>query len=202
MVERVHLPRELVEFLLEEIKRRQKEGSRARLAEIRILKTKIAKIKERRNQAYIDKLDGKISEERWLELERKWSEEQLNLEREIERLENPEPFSLDDLEQTLELLERAPELYDRQPAEEKARLLKTLVWKCVLRGEKVEPNYKKPFDLVAEGKGTENWYARQDLNLRPLAPEASALSPELRAHNIRFPGSEKPAKPRNRSTDS
>ncbi len=26
------------------------------------------------------------------------------------------------------------------------------------------------------------WYARQDLNLRPLAPEANALSPELRAH--------------------
>jgi len=28
----------------------------------------------------------------------------------------------------------------------------------------------------------EGWYARQDSNLRPLTPEASALSAELRAH--------------------
>ena len=27
-----------------------------------------------------------------------------------------------------------------------------------------------------------NWRARGDLNARPLAPQASALSPELRAH--------------------
>src|SRR5690606_19971671 len=27
-----------------------------------------------------------------------------------------------------------------------------------------------------------HWYARQDSNLRPIAPEAIALSPELRAH--------------------
>ena len=32
----------------------------------------------------------------------------------------------------------------------------------MLRGEKVEPNYKKPFDLVAEGKETENWYPLVD----------------------------------------
>ena len=187
VVERVHLPHEVVEFLLEETKKAQANQDQSRLAQIRILKRKLEKVKERRDRAYLDKLDGKISEERWLELERKWSEEQLALEREIERLENPEPFPLDDVERTLELLERAPELYDRQPAEEKARLLKTLVWNCVLRGEKIEPNYKKPFDLVAEGKETENWYARQDLNLRPLPPQGSALSPELRAHKSSSP---------------
>ncbi len=30
----------------------------------------------------------------------------------------------------------------------------------------------------------EVWYARQDLNLRPLPPQGSALSPELRARNF------------------
>jgi hypothetical protein len=29
---------------------------------------------------------------------------------------------------------------------------------------------------------TSHWYAWQDSNLRPLTPEASALSPELQAH--------------------
>ena len=31
------------------------------------------------------------------------------------------------------------------------------------------------------------WYARQDLNLRPLPPQGSALSPELRAHKSSSP---------------
>ena len=32
-----------------------------------------------------------------------------------------------------------------------------------------------------------SWYARQDSNLRPLAPEASALSAELRARTYAVP---------------
>ncbi len=30
-----------------------------------------------------------------------------------------------------------------------------------------------------------NWRPRQELNLRPLAPEASALSAELREHDVK-----------------
>ncbi|MCD5407967.1 recombinase family protein [Candidatus Bipolaricaulota bacterium] len=62
VVERVHLPREMVEFLLGEIKRSQGVQNQARLARIRVLKTKLHRIKGRRDQAYMDKLDGKISE--------------------------------------------------------------------------------------------------------------------------------------------
>lgn len=45
-----------------------------------------------------------------------------------------------------------------------------------------------PMELWRQGDGSDPgleggiWYAREDSNLRPLAPQASALSAELRAH--------------------
>jgi len=41
-----------------------------------------------------------------------------------------------------------------------------LVSNCELRGEKVVPHYRKPFDLVAVGAQTGNWYAQEDSNFR------------------------------------
>ena len=40
----------------------------------------------------------------------------------------------------------------------------------------IQLSYERVFRLVTI------WRAREDSNLRPLAPETSALSPELRAH--------------------
>lgn len=68
----------------------------------------------------------------------------------------------DDARAAFELLEQASELYSRQPFEEQARGLKILVSNCKLTGEKVDPNYRKPFDLVAEGLHSGTWYTRQE----------------------------------------
>jgi hypothetical protein len=40
----------------------------------------------------------------------------------------------------------------------------------------IYPLYRKPFDLIFARAKNEVWRAREDLNLQPLAPEASALS--------------------------
>jgi ParB-like chromosome segregation protein Spo0J len=72
--------------------------------------------------------------------------------------------SVDDVQATLELLQRAPELYLRQNDEQRARLLRVLVWNCRWSDRKIEPIYRKPFDLVAQGISSANWYAQQESN--------------------------------------
>lgn len=71
-------------------------------------------------------------------------------------------------EATFKLLQRAPELYQRQSHEERVRLLKVLLSNSVLMGGKLEPIYKKPFDLVAEGGHSGNWLPGEDSNLQPF----------------------------------
>ena len=85
-------------------------------------------------------------------------------------------LGIDSAREAFELLERASELYSEQSPEEQAEALRILLSNCVMRGRKLEPIYRKPFDLVAEGLKTGNWYARRDSNSQPPVPKTGALS--------------------------
>ena len=165
VVEGIHLTAEQVEELLELMRGRRQEqvGNRVRRSdEVTHRRERIA---SRREAAYEDKLDGRITEERWMELERKWSQEEFALKCEAELIDEIHEPSVDDVAATLELLNRACSLYLRQNDEQRASFLNTLAWNCTIEGEKIVPNYKSPFSLVAEGARSANWYARQDSNL-------------------------------------
>ena len=181
-VQGVHLTPDQVSTLLELMRERRSAREADRQQRLAALNRRREAIRQRRDAAYEDKLDGRIGADRWEELDRKWSQEHFQLRCEVETLEVVREPSEDDVGATLELLERAPELYLRQNDEQRARLLRVLVWNCSLDGEKIVPVYRRPFDLVAAGVETTNWYAREDLNLWPSRPERDALSPELRAH--------------------
>jgi site-specific DNA recombinase len=165
VVNGVHLTSEQVEGLLELLRGTTEERVHEQVRRSDELARRRERIAQRREAAYEDKLDGRISEERWTELEKKWSQEEFALKCEAELIHEDSGLPLDDVAATLELLQRAPSLYMRQDDEERARLLNALAWNCIIDDEKIVPNYKIPFSLVAEGAHSANWYARQDSNL-------------------------------------
>lgn len=165
VVEGIHLTTEQVAEMLEMMRGRKEERASDRRQRSNELARRQEKIAHRREAAYEDKLDGRITEERWMETERKWSQEEFALKCESELIGEIQEPSADDVEATLELLNRAPSLYLRQNEEQRARFLNAVAWNCVIEGEKIVPNYKNPFSLVAEGAHSANWYARQDSNL-------------------------------------
>ncbi len=164
VVKNVHLTSEQVQALLQAMHDRQGEREKERQQKSQKLQGRLEKIVRRREAAYEDKLDGKLSEDRWLEMDQKWSWEEIQVRHEIATLADDRGPSLDDVQATLELVRRAPELYLRQNDQQRARLLKVLVWNCKLTGESIEPIYRTPFDVVAEGRHSNNWYAREDSN--------------------------------------
>ena len=167
IVENVHLTKGQVEMLLEMIHADTELRKRESRKTIRRLKEESTALRRRRDACYEDKLDGKITETRWLELEEQWFVKANRIERQIRLLEADRGPAVDDIQSTFELLERAPDMYLKQSPPEKARLLKALTSNCIMRGENIIPIYKKPFDLVAGGVHSGNWYAREDSNLRP-----------------------------------
>jgi hypothetical protein len=58
-------------------------------------------------------------------------------------------------------------------------LLKTVLSNCAFDRGSLSPSYNKPFDILAKGTEAGDWRARQDSNLRPLAPEAHRHNPRL-----------------------
>ena len=165
VVDRVHLDEELVSRLLRMLHRDTEERRQQRQQRIRKLSAEKAIREKRRDAGYADKLDGKISEERWLRLDREWETSIAKIEDQLQLLSSITEPRLDEANATFELLESAPSLYLRQDPEEQASLLRTLLSNCYVSREKLVPVYKKPFDLVAEGLRSGDWYPRQDSNL-------------------------------------
>ena len=133
-------------------------------------------VRRRTDQAYLDKLDGRISEDFWLRKMGNWQQKEQQILIAIQGLQEIKPERVLGSLKILELANKAYSLYVRQNPTETAKLLRIVLSNCRLDAASVYPTYRKPFDLICRAAKTGEWYAWQDSNLRPFAPEANALS--------------------------
>ena len=164
VVEAIHLTSAQVSELMHLLQERQDERVTYRRDRLAELHTRREKIELRRDQSYSDKADGVLSHDRWMKMDKKWVAEDMVLRSEIEQLETQRDPRVDDVRATLELLNLAPDLYRSRSDAERARLLHALVWNLTITAESVDPVYRKPFDIIAKGASSANWYPQQDSN--------------------------------------
>ena len=172
----LYIPDEVVRAIEDSLQRTQQQQQRE-LAHVHArLQRELADVRRRMDQAYMDKLDGKIPEEFWQRKSADWRSEELRIESQIASLDQrQESDTLLNAKRILELANRACFLYlTRKPAEQ-AELLRKVLLNCAIDGVSLYPTYRKPFDLIAKRVKSEEWSGRADLNCRPLAPQASAL---------------------------
>src|SRR5205085_8282239 len=140
------------------------------------LQQRLAGVRRRIDQTYIDKLDGKISEHFWQRKTAEWQLDEQQILMAMQGLEAANPDMLLTAKRALELANKAYFLYVTQIPAEQAKLLKMVASNCRFDGVSLYPAYKKPFDLIFERAKLKEWRARRDSNSRPIAPEAIALS--------------------------
>ncbi len=150
-------------------------GEHARQTELESVKQRLAQLRSRMDRMYEDKLDGKITEQFWTAKSSEYREQELVLEAALRRLSQP-PAADRALtaERIFELANKAHSLYVARNAAEQGQILKMLLLNCATDGVNLWPNYRKPFDLIAQRVKNEEWSGREDLNLRPPGPEATA----------------------------
>ena len=137
---------------------------------------RLTALRHRLDQAYLDKLDGKITEDFWNRKSAEWMSEEQQVLSALQSLEQPKPERMLDAMRTLELANKAYFLYLKQEPVEKAKLLKMVLSNCAVDAASVYPTYRKPFDLIFQRDKNEGWRARRDSNPRPSASKADALS--------------------------
>jgi site-specific DNA recombinase len=140
------------------------------------LQLRLAGVRRRLEQAYLDKLDGKITEEFWVRHSGAWQQEEQQILLAIQGLEQASPDRILDGVRILELANKAYFLYLKQPPVEKAKLLRIVLSNCTIDSASVYPTYRKPFDLILQHAKNGEWRARRDSNSRPSASKADALS--------------------------
>ena len=118
-----------------------------------------------------------------------WREEQLRLQREIDRHETAEQSYMDEGVQILELASNAQKLFESQEPRQKRRLLNFLLSNCSWEDGEVVATFRQPFDLLAETTpsqparskperrfrqklrfGSPTWARTRDLRINSLYP--------------------------------
>ena len=132
------------------------------------LHKRLATVRRRMEQAYLDKLDGKIPDEFWRRKSVEWQSEESEVLGSLHSLDLPksESYALT-LTRIVELANKACFLYLKQNAAERAKLLQLVVSNCRIDALNLYPTYRKPFDLIAQRAKNEEWCARHDSNMRP-----------------------------------
>lgn len=122
-------------------------------------------IRKRMDDAYTDKLDGKITEEFWERKSNDWRIEEQQVKMAIEGLKSAETSDRAlDAQRIFELANKAYLLYVSQDSTEKAKLLKMLFSNCSVDAVSVTPTYRKPFDMIFQRAKLEEWSGRLDSN--------------------------------------
>ena len=140
-------------------------------------------LQNRLDAMYIDKLDGKITQEFFDRQSVLWREEQSTLSAEIAAHQNANVSYIDSGIKILELAQRAGILYESQSIQEKRRILRFVFSNSIWKDGRLNPAYRKPFDFLVENKQKakqrkggsqikndvfENWLPGRDSNPRPI----------------------------------
>jgi DNA invertase Pin-like site-specific DNA recombinase len=171
----IQIPDHVLTSLQKSLARNQGQAQNVITAQRNALQPRLSGVRRRIDQAYQDKLDGKIPEEFWERKMTEWTREERSIQDALNRLEQLTNKRLLTAQRTLELANKAYSLYLTRNPEEQAQLLRMVLLNCAIDGASVQPTYRKPFDLIFERGKNQEWSGRADLNCRPLAPQASAL---------------------------
>jgi site-specific DNA recombinase len=128
------------------------------------LRNRLAEVRSHIEQAYLDKLDGKITEGFWAAKSSEWNQEEQQILMVVQGLEQQSPERIMGAVRTLELANRSYFLYLKQPPAEKAKLLRIVPSNCEIDATSVDPTYRKPFELIFQRVKNEEWLPGLDSN--------------------------------------
>jgi len=147
---RLHFDDEVLEWVRDALHASHADLRREHEEAIRRLQAEHKRLGDRINAMYVDKLDGKIGGDFYDKFAGEWREEQLRLQREIDRHEAAEQCNMDEGVQILELACNAQTLFENQEPRQKRRLLNLLLSNCTWEDGEIVAAFRQPFDLLAE----------------------------------------------------
>ena len=150
ILKQIQIPDHVLAGLQKSLARDQEQAQTVITAQRNALHPRLSAVRRRIDQAYQDKLDGRIPEEFWERKMTEWTREERSIQDALARLEQPTNKQLLTAQRTLELANKAYSLYLTRNSEEQAELLRMVLLNCAIDGASVHPTYRKPFDLIFE----------------------------------------------------
>jgi site-specific DNA recombinase len=167
VLKNIQIPEDAMRQLQDSLRQDSKEIREGTEIQRTRLEQRLSAVRRRIEQAYLDKLDGKISEEFWAARNGEWQEEANGIALALSALQTANPDRLLTANRILELANKAYSLYLTRNAGEQGKLLRMVLSNCATDGVSLYPEYRRPFDLIFARAKAEEWCARRDSNSRP-----------------------------------
>jgi site-specific DNA recombinase len=131
------------------------------------LEAEYAKYQTRIEKMYDDQLDGRITVDMYDKKYKEFREKQEQIKNKLSNLETADETYYQTVTSLLQLANKAPEFFRRSEMHQKRELLQLTLQNLVLKGNSLEFNLLKPFDLLLDLSKTGLWLRRPDSNRRP-----------------------------------
>jgi site-specific DNA recombinase len=142
------IPMPILEWLADAVVTSDRTERAAREQAIKKLQTRYDQIQTRIETMYLDKLDGRITQEFFDKQSITLRGEQDGLLRKIQDVQKAALTSIDQAIDTLRLTSRASELFMQQPAAEQRRFLRVVFEKAVWRDGALRATLFEPFEIL------------------------------------------------------
>lgn len=114
------------------------------------LNAELARIKQRMNQAYLDKLDGKIDDDFWAECSAQWQVEKTRIEERLARHRQADSAYLELGVRLIDVASRARELYLSQGLVERRGFLGSILQNVRMRDGVLSAEYRPAFRVLVQ----------------------------------------------------
>jgi len=138
----------IFDWMREALRQSQKEKAEFHRRSMEKLNACYAKLQNRIDQIYLDKLDGEIEEAFYRRNVSQWREEQAQIRARIERHEKADQNYIEQGIRLVEVARNASEFYRNQGQAERATLLRFIMPGSTFQNDKVVPAFKPPFDII------------------------------------------------------
>lgn len=146
---RLRFDGEVLDWVKQALREGQVDEQRFREESVARLRNEYDKLQKRIDAMYVDKLDGKVGARFFEQKSDEWREEQRELLRDTQKHQDANQTYMEEGIALLELASRAVELFEKQPAGEKRRLLDFVLSNCTWANGELTPEFRQPFDMIA-----------------------------------------------------
>jgi len=151
LVDPLHLTESQAQEIMRHLEKRYRSSSANIESERARLEIRIKQLNAWLEKAYVDKLEGKISEDLWLTRSRDWETQKVQLSATLDNLQSGSGNFLPTAGRILELAQELPAIWVERNPFEKRQIVDLLYSNCTLDGATLSATYRKPFNYIAEG---------------------------------------------------
>ena len=168
ILEKLIMPQNVLEEVTLELKKFHSSETETYQNNLNRLNLELEKSKKRKDTAYLDRLDGRITTDEYDKIVARFRSEEQDVQEEIKEASSQDNNFLDSSLMVLDLAQNAHEYFSGASESKKQKILNLVTSNLQLKNGMLVYDLREPFDALLNLSKTKEWLPGSDSNRRPI----------------------------------